>query len=258
MSAILKCIAGHLRLVIGICALLILLSIVLIISQRGKDIKSKAIAAIPLVVSLILGVAGMAAPQSSDVFPVPSESQTSMQPTSDILPTSDSIESPPPTEDTTDTNSDSVEVGTPFVTVSPQDQITNAYLAVWDEENDRDIIGNTYSTAMKLSVSNLIDAIGGGTSDIVAEVHIPLGGKGTGTWIVSFVVAADMVGNGSSADVTILSGDDELYPSFTLDSTTTDEISYEVELADIRDLIFRFDCTSVNSGFCAGIVLEDK
>lgn len=150
-----------------------------------------------------------------------------------------------------------IDIGTPFVESSPkQDGVTNAYLEPWDEENDRDIIGNTYPLAMKLTVYNMINAIGGGSSNITADVHMPFGGKVDETYIVSFVVAEDMVGNGSSAKVTVYSGEEVIIPTFTLESSTTDEISHEIDFSDVRDLVIKFDCDAIGSGFCAGIVLE--
>lgn len=160
--------------------------------------------------------------------------------------------------DVTLEESSTIEVGTPFVVSVPeQDAVTNAYLTRWDEELDRDIVGNTYSTAMKLKVSNFINAIGGGSSNITADVHIPLGAKINETWKISFVVAAEMVGNGSSANITIMSGKEEIYPSFTISSSTTEQLIYEVDLTGINDLVIRFDCNAVGEGVCVGIVLEE-
>lgn len=164
------------------------------------------------------------------------------------------------TEDNETHNEDDkspIEYGTPFVTVSPQNKITIGNLVRWDTENDRDIFGNTYDSAMKLTAYNFVDAIGGGHSNITADVHMPLGGKADFSFIVSFVVAADMRGNGSSAEVTILADSEELYPPFIIDSTSTDRMEYTIDPYDIWDLVFHFECDSVDNGFCVGIVLED-
>lgn len=174
----------------------------------------------------------------------------------------ESSESTEENKDKSETNlqetDNSVEIGSIFVTSSPkQDSVTKAFLSSWDEEKDRDIVGNTYPTAMKLSVYNMIYAMGGGASHIIADVHIPFGEKANVTWTFSFVVAKDMVGNGSSAEITIFSGEEEIVPTFTLESTTTEEISYDIDLTGIRDLIIRFDCNAVDGGFCAGIILEE-
>lgn len=191
-------------------------------------------------------------PMPTDVVESTPEPTLTNTPKPTITPT------PVQTLDSGETNN-SVSLGTPFVVSNPkQSTVTNVNLSRWDEENDRDIIGNTYASAMKLSVSNFINAIGGGSSHIIADVHIPLGGKVQETWIVSFVVAKDMVGNGSSADVTILSEEEPIFETFTIDSVTTDELIYEIDLTDIRDLIISFDCNSVDSGFCVGIILETK
>lgn len=150
------------------------------------------------------------------------------------------------------------EMGKLFVEVTPQDQITSADLCTWDEENDRDIIGNTYPTTVKLTVSNMIDAMCGyGQSEISADVHFPFGEKGSGVWDFSFVAAQEMVGNGSSAQITILADGQELYPTFSLTSTTTEDLTYSVALDGVRDLVLRFECIAVGNGFCAGIVLDD-
>lgn len=120
---------------------------------------------------------------------------------------------------------------TPFVTSNPkQDGVTCVNLVGWTE-NDRDIFGNAYTsnTALKISIYNMINAMGGGSHDITAEVHIPLGEKYSGSWKANFVVAKEMMGNGSFADITILSGEKELVPSFTLESTTTDERIYVID-----------------------------
>lgn len=58
-------------------------------------------------------------------------------------------------------DNNSNNIGTPYVITSPNNTITKAYLYKWDKENDRDIIGNTYPTAIKLSVYNMIYAMGG-------------------------------------------------------------------------------------------------
>ena len=66
---------------------------------------------------------------------------------------------------------------TPFVTSTPKsDTVINVHLSNWNEE-DKDIFGNNYtgSNTFKLSVYNMILAMGGGADDITAEVHFPLG-----------------------------------------------------------------------------------
>lgn len=148
----------------------------------------------------------------------------------------------------------------PFVTSSPaSDGVINVNLSNWNDD-DRDIFNNKYSgsTAMKLSVFNTINAIGGGADDITAEIHLPLGERFNESWIINFVVMQDMVGNGSYANVTILSGEKELYPSFIIESDTTDKIEYEVDLNGVRDLIIRFECHAVSGGFCGGVIFTDE
>lgn len=91
-------------------------------------------------------------------------------------------------ESNTEKNSNTEDVGTPFVISTPkQDGVINANLITWDVDSDRDIIGNTYSSAMKLSVYNMIYALGGGFDNIHADVHIPFGEKFTGTMEISLV-----------------------------------------------------------------------
>lgn len=146
----------------------------------------------------------------------------------------------------------------PFIISTPkQDGVTCADWYNWTED-DKDIMGNTYSssTAIKLSVYNTINAMAGGSHDITAELHIPLGEKYNGSWDANFVVAKEMVGNGSSAKITIFSGENEIVPTFTMDSTTTDEIIYKIDLDGIRDLIIRFECHTVGNGFWAGVIFE--
>lgn len=165
----------------------------------------------------------------------------------------------------TETNSDdSVEesvpedVIVPFITSQPKsDGVTCATWYDWTE-NDRDIIGNTYfsQTAMKVAIYNTINAMGGGSHDISADLHIPLGEKYSGSWKLNFVVAQEMIGNGSYADIKILSGEEELVSKFTIESTTTEEIIHEISLDGIRDLIIHFDCHAVDNGFWLGIICE--
>lgn len=171
-------------------------------------------------------------------------------------PTESLGESPEKNEDSEE---DSVKVGTPFVEATPRNQITSAYLSTWDIENDHDIIGNTYPAAIKLTVSNMIDSIFGyGESEISADVHFPFGEKISEVWNFSFVVTQEMVGNGSSAKITILADGIELYPTFSLSSTTTEDLTYSIPLDGIRDLVLHFECTAVGNGFYAGIVLDDS
>lgn len=65
------------------------------------------------------------------------------------------------------------------------------------------------------------------------------------------------MGNGSYADVTIMSGEEEIYPSFLLESDTTDELSYIIDISNVRDLAIKFECHAVGNGFCGGIVISD-
>lgn len=152
------------------------------------------------------------------------------------------------------------ETISPFVTSDPKsDTVINVNLVNWSNE-DRDIFGNNYTgnNTMKLSVFNMIYAMGGGSDDITAEIHMPLGERFDATWIINFVVMQDMLGNGSYANVTILSDDQELYPTFTIESDTTAKMEYEVNLDGIRDLVIRFECHAVDSGFCGGVIFNDK
>ncbi len=152
------------------------------------------------------------------------------------------------------------EIVSPFITSDPK---TSAVIHIdftnWTDE-DRDIFDRNYTgtNTMKLSVYNMIYAIGGGSDDITAEIHMPFGERFDETWIINFVVMKDMVGNGSYAKVTILSNDQELYPTFTMESDTTDKMEYEVNLNRICDLVIRFECHAVDSGFCGGIIFTDK
>lgn len=152
------------------------------------------------------------------------------------------------------------ETVTPFVTSNPKsDTVIHADLTNWTSD-DRDIFNNNYtgSNTMKLSVYNMIYAMGGGSDDIIAEIHMPFGERFDDTWIINFVVMQDMVGNGSYANVTLLSGEEELYPTFTIESDTTDKLEYEINLNGIRDLIIRFECHAVDRGFCGGVIFTDK
>ena len=164
-----------------------------------------------------------------------------------------------PNEENDDSLEESVDLGKPFVEITPQSQVNSANIYAWDKENDRDIIGNTYPTAIKLTVSNTIDVLFGyGESNISADVHFPFGEKATGIWRFSFVAAQEMVGNGSSAEITILADGKELYPAFTLTSSTTEDLTYEITLDEIRDLVLHFECKCIGNGFYAGIVLDDS
>ena len=144
----------------------------------------------------------------------------------------------------------------PFATSNPKsDGIVNVRLNSW-EENDRDIFGFTYKFAYKLSVSHVVYAVAGGYGKITAEVHIPFGERCKGSCFISFVVAEEMAGNGSYADVTILSGDEELEGPFRIESTTTDELLYEIDVTGVRNLIIRFECSVTDNGFISGIVIQ--
>lgn len=146
----------------------------------------------------------------------------------------------------------------PFIISSPRsDGVICVDWYNWTED-DKDIIGNTYSspTAMKVSIYNTINAISGGSHDISADLHIPLGEKYSGPWKLNFVVAQEMIGNGSYANIKILSGEEELVPEFTIESITTDEIIHEITLDGIRDLVIHFECHAVDNGFWVGIICE--
>lgn len=149
---------------------------------------------------------------------------------------------------------------TPFVSSTPSaDAVIHAELVNWSE-SDRDIFNNNYtgSNTLKLSVYNSILTMGPGSDNITAEIHFPLGANFDEVWWIDFLVMQDMIGNGSYAEVTILSDGEELYPSFTIESDTTEENRYKVNLSGIRDLIIRFECHVVDSGFCGGVIINEN
>lgn len=182
------------------------------------------------------------------------------KPTNTSIPTPTNTPTPKstntPTPEPTNTPMPAEQKVTPFITSNPKsDGIVNVWLENW-EESDRDIFGFTYPLAYKLSASHVVYALTGGTADITVEMHIPLGGRGEGIWPISFVVSEEMAGNGSYADVTILSGDKELEGPFRIESITTEELLYEIDVTGIRDLIIRFECKVMGNGFIAGIVFQ--
>lgn len=198
--------------------------------------------------------------ESKDVNnPSSSDYEETYSKTDNSIDKEDSVETTEATE-TTEPTDDQDQKVTPFITSTPKsDAVIHADLFNWSED-DRDIFNNNYtgSNTFKLSEYNMINAMGGGAEDIIAEIHFPLGENFDDTWVINFVVMQDMLGNGSYAKVTILSDEEELYPAFTIESDTTDQNEYEVNLSGIRDLVIRFECHAVDSGFCGGIIIEDK
>ena len=162
--------------------------------------------------------------------------------------------------DTADSYKETVDVrAVPFVTSTPKsDVVIQANLADWNS-SDRDIFNNNYSnsTAFKLSVYNAILSMGSGSDDITAEVHIPYGEHFDSILQIDFVTMQDMVGNGSYADVTISADGNILYPTFKITSETTDELSYQVDLNGVRDLVIQFSCHVIGKGFQEGIIFSD-
>ena len=162
--------------------------------------------------------------------------------------------------DTADSYNETVDVrAVPFVTSTPKsDVVIQANLADWNS-SDRDIFNNNYSnsTAFKLSVYNAILSMGSGSDDITAEVHIPYGEHFDSILQIDFVTMQDMVGNGSYADVTISADGNILYPTFKITSETTDELSYQVDLNGVRDLVIQFSCHVIGNGFQEGIIFSD-
>lgn len=162
--------------------------------------------------------------------------------------------------DTADSYKETVDVGAvPFVTSTPKsDVVIQANLTDWNS-SDRDIFNNNYSnsTAFKLSVYNTILSMGSGSDDITAEVHIPYGEHFDSILQIDFVTMQDMVGNGSYADVTISADGNILYPTFKITSETTDELSYQVDLNGVRDLVIQFSCHVIGNGFQEGIIFSD-
>lgn len=162
--------------------------------------------------------------------------------------------------DTADSYKETVDVrAVPFVTSTPKsDVVIQANLADWNS-SDRDIFNNNYSnsTAFKLSVYNAILSMGSGSDDITAEVHIPYGEHFDSILQIDFVTMQDMVGNGSYADVTISADGNILYPTFKITSETTDELSYQVDLNGVRDLVIQFSCHVIGNGFQEGIIFSD-
>lgn len=162
--------------------------------------------------------------------------------------------------DTADSYKETVDVrAVPFVTSTPKsDVVIQANLTDWNS-SDRDIFNNNYSnsTAFKLSVYNTILSMGSGSDDITAEVHIPYGEHFDSILKIDFVTMQDMVGNGSYADVTISADGNILYPAFKITSETTDELSYQVDLNGVRDLVIQFSCHVIGNGFQEGIIFSD-
>jgi len=177
-------------------------------------------------------------------------SDASTKPSEDLTSDFSEQESEHPNED--------IEIGMPFVESLSDNQSTDVSLANWDEENDRDITGNTYHDyTIKFIASDMLNSIlGYGESDFNANVHIPFGGKAAGTWYLRVFAVKDMVGNGSSAEVTIFADKEEVYPAFTLISSTTDEMRFPIELDGVRDVVLHFEGKAIGSGYCAGISIE--
>ena len=187
---------------------------------------------------------GNSAPQSN-------HPDTSLQPSEDSI--SDSFEQ----ESASSTKP--MEIGMPFVEELPDNHTESVSLGNWDEEKDRDIVGNTYSnnTFKFYAVDILNSIVGSGTSSFNANVHIPFGGKGSGTCYLCVFAVKDMVGNGSAADVTIFADGEEIQPTFSLTSTTTDELRFPIELDGVRDVVLHFEGRAVGAGYCAGFTVED-
>jgi len=182
-------------------------------------------------------------------------------PVKNSTPVEDSEDPPPTNFDTSDNpveTKESPTEGTAFETHSPGDAITKVFLTKWNTDCDRTILGATYPVALKLEMYNLVDAVGGGTSNISADVHLPYGGEVEEMLVLRFAVAEKMVGNGSSATIMILTDGVEASPAFQIDSTTVDELVYEVDLTDVKDVVLHLDCLSVDKGLCLGIALEGK
>ena len=231
------------------------------IKINGKPIKipirfALSICAISVILVVSSGIAGFPFDLRNHQSSLPTSSQKpdsqdiSGQPSDDVISESPEIETGLPIEH--------VEIGMPFVESLSDNQSTGVSLNNWDEENDRDIVGNTYHDyAVKFLASDMLNSIlGQGESDFNANVHIPFGGKAVGTWYLRVFAAKDMAGNGSSAEVTILADDKEIYSAFSLTSSTTDELRFPIELDDVRDVILHFKGKAIGTGYCAGIVIE--
>lgn len=66
-----------------------------------------------------------------------------------------------------------------------------------------------------------------------------------------------MVGNSSSAEVTVYVDHEALSPAFVLNSSTTDELYFLIALERVRDVVLHFKGTAVGGGYCAGIAVEE-
>lgn len=154
------------------------------------------------------------------------------------------------------------QFGEPFVSAN-RDIVQKNYISLWNIEEDRDIKGNTYDNAIKFTSYNMIDKLfedsNNSSSTYKASLNLPYGKKAKGLLNVKIVVANEMVGNGSYADIAVYKVVNKdiqkvLSPG-TIDSNSVNDIEFSVNVTNVDNLIIEFNCYTVGSGIVVGIVL---
>lgn len=150
-----------------------------------------------------------------------------------------------------------VRFGTAFISPLNDSVVNNYNLYQWGED-DTDLAGNTYEHAVKIAMSNTIDAIfrdSNSISELGCELHLPYGGKAQGKLSGKVVVAAESAGNGSSADITITADGREI-DKFSIDSASVEGVPYSLDLTGVQDVVFTIEATAVGTGFVLGVTID--
>lgn len=156
-----------------------------------------------------------------------------------------------------DNATEEVRFGTAFLSPLNDNVVNNYNLYRWSED-DTDLAGNTYEHAVKIAMSNTIDALfrdSNSISELGCELHLPYGGKAQGMLSGKVVVAAESAGNGSYADITITADDREI-DKFSIDSASVEGVPYSLDLTDVQDVVFTIEATAVGTGFVLGVTID--
>lgn len=140
---------------------------------------------------------------------------------------------------------------------SPNDAIFWVNIKKWSNTDDLDINGKRYSGGLKIEMGDTFSFLGSTvgnslTSQITIsdENGIPLIGNFTGV----LVADQSMFSSQSSGIISILVNGEEKYSTGRIDSSTTDEFAFDIDVDGADSIIVKVDAEIKNGSFTFGIV----
>lgn len=148
---------------------------------------------------------------------------------------------------------------------TPSNISTQVGIEGWRTDEDFDIAGQTYSGGLKISIYDMFSALDGNNStisnEITSEIHYALNiekikelEKESQYFVGKFVICKDTDGSPSTAVISILLDDEEVYNSGEIDCFSLDIEPFNIELTDRSERVIRIVCQHKGNPLVIGMV----